>query len=339
MLEKPDLKDDRIIACLKDVYGVLAAQVLFLPIGADQNAAVYRIVADDGARYFLKLRGGDFEETSVSLPKYLSDQGVEQVIAPLTTITGHLWTSLDAFSVILYPLVEGHNGYEVRLSDRHWHEFGTALRSIHTVTLPSALLDRIPAETYTPRWREMVKAFLARVEHDRFDEPVAAELAEFLRIKRDETLDLVTRAGRLAQVLQVRPDQFVLCHSDLHAGNVLIEDNGAFNIVDWDNPVLAPKERDLVFIGGGQGFVGRTAREEEDLFYEGYGRTQIDPTALIYYRYERIVQDIALFSEQILSTEEGGKDRAQAFQYLTSNFLPNGTIEIAYASDKTLRDC
>ena len=94
-----------------------------------------------------------------------------------------------------------------------------------------------------------------------------------------------------------------------------------------------------MFIGGGQGFLGRTAREEEDLFYEGYGRTQIDPTALVYYRYERIVQDIALFGEQILSTEEGSKDRAQAFQYLTSNFLPNGTIEIAYASDKTLRDC
>jgi hypothetical protein len=33
--------------------------------------------------------------------------------------------------------------------------------------------------------------------------------------------------------------------------------------------------------------------------------------------------------------DEGGKDREQSFQYLTSNFLPNGTIEIAYKSDKT----
>ena len=92
-----------------------------------------------------------------------------------------------------------------------------------------------------------------------------------------------------------------------------------------------------MFIGGAQEFTGHTAQEEEALFYEGYGQTQIDPIALAYYRYERIVQDLAVFCEQILSTDKGGKDREQSFQYLTSNFLPDGTIEIAYRSDKTLR--
>ena len=83
-----------------------------------------------------------------------------------------------------------------------------------------------------------------------------------------------------------------MCHSDIHAGNILIDANGALYIVDWDNPVLAPKERDLMFIGGGQEFAGHTAQEEETLFYRGYGQTQIDPIALAYYRYERIIQDI-----------------------------------------------
>jgi hypothetical protein len=41
------------------------------------------------------------------LPKFLSDQGIEQIIVPLTTKRGQLWTSLDAFKVILYPYVEG----------------------------------------------------------------------------------------------------------------------------------------------------------------------------------------------------------------------------------------
>ena len=101
---------------------------------------------------------------------------------------------------------------------------------------------------------------------------------------------------------------------------------------------LAPKERDLMFIGGAQGFAGHTAQEEETLFYRGYGQTQIDPIALAYYRYERIIQDIAVFCEQIFLTNEGGEDREQSLRYLTSNFLPNNTIEIAYTSDKTQRD-
>lgn len=84
MLEKPDLEDGRLVACLNDEYGLLVGQVSFLPLGADRNTAVYRIIADDETPYFLKLRGGDFDETSVLLPKFLSDQGIEQIIAPLT---------------------------------------------------------------------------------------------------------------------------------------------------------------------------------------------------------------------------------------------------------------
>ncbi len=38
-----------------------------------------------------------------------------------------------------------------------------------------------------------------------------------------------------------------------------------------------------------------------------YGETDIDPVALAYYRYERIVQDIAAFGEQILLSEDGGE--------------------------------
>ena len=99
----------------------------------------------------------------MAFPKYLSDQGIEHIIAPLTTTTGQLWASLDTFKVILYPFIEGHNGYEVDLSDHHWSEFGTALKSLHTAVVPPALIRRIRRETYSPQWRNIVKMFLARV--------------------------------------------------------------------------------------------------------------------------------------------------------------------------------
>ena len=317
--------------------GCLSSISPFLPLGADRNTAVYRAVAADETSYFVKLRRGVFDEIAVTLPKFLSDQGIVQILAPMTTKIGQLWANLDAFKLILYPFVDGHNGYEVDLSDRHWSDFGTALKNIHTAVVPSALVSRIQRETYSPQWRESVKTFLARVEDAVFDDPVAVKLTTFLKARRDEILDLVGRAERLALALQACSPEFVLCHSDIHAGNILIDANGALYIVDWDNPILAPKERDLMFIGGGQGFAGHTAQEEETLFYRGYGQTQIDPIALTYYRYERIIQDIAVYCEQIFLTNEGGEDREQALHYLTSNFLPNNTIEIASKSDKTLR--
>jgi spectinomycin phosphotransferase len=338
MLEKPDLQDGKISTCLQDEYGLHTLQVVFLPLGADLNTAVYRVVAEDEMPYFAKLRRGVFDETSVALPKFLSDQGIPQIIAPLTTKTGQLWASLDAFKLILYPFVEGHDGYEVDLSDRHWVDFGSALKSIHNVEVPPALIGRIPREAYSPQWRDTVKTFLERVEDDIFDDPVAGKLAAFLKASRAEILDLVGRAEQLAQALQAQSQEFIVCHSDLHAGNLLMDPNDNLYIVDWDNPILAPKERDLMFVGGGQFGARHTPQEEETLFYRGYGQTQIDPVALAYYRYERIVQDIAAYCEQLLLTNEGGEDREQSLRYLKSNFLPKNTIEIACKSDKTLNE-
>jgi spectinomycin phosphotransferase len=55
---------------------------------------------------------------------------------------------------------------------------------------------------------------------------------------------------------------------------------------------------------------------------------------LSFYRFERIVQDIAAYCEQIFLSNEGGEDREQAYQYLTSNFLPGGVLEITKRADK-----
>jgi len=334
MLEKPHLPDERISACLQAEYGLLVATIVFLPLGADLGTAVYRVTAADGTMYFLKLRSGTFDETSVALPKFLSDQGIEHIIAPLATSTGQLWADLDAFTVILYPFVEAHNGYEVDLSDRHWIEFGVALKRIHTVTVPPALIDRIQRETSSPRWREIVKKSLARVETDTFDDPVAIELAAYLKVKRAEILDLVERTEQLAQELQAQPPESVVCHADLHAGNILIDASGAFYLVDWDTLILAPKERDLMYAGGGQFRDTRTPQQEEALFYQGYGPTPIDQRALAYYRYERIIEDIAVECEQIFSAADGSEDREQALRWSMSNFESSGTIEIARQADK-----
>jgi spectinomycin phosphotransferase len=333
MLEKPDLQDDKIIACVQAEYGLRVAAIAFLPLGADLNTAVYRVVANDGTAYFLKLRSGLFDETSVILPKFLSDQGSAHIIAPLTTSRGQLWANLDTFKVILYPFVEGRNGYEVDLSDHHWIEFGAALKRIHSIVVPPVLIDRLQRETYAPKWREIVRASLTRIETDTFDDPVAIEMAAFLQAKRVEVLDLVGRAERCAQALQTRSPEFVICHADLHAGNILIDTSGALYISDWDTLILAPKERDLMYAGGGQFANTRTPGEEERLFYRGYGQTQIDPNALAYYRYERIIEDIAVECEQIFATAGGGEDRTQALRWLMSNFEPNGVIEIASRAD------
>jgi spectinomycin phosphotransferase len=335
VLQKPDLEDEKLVACVGDEYGLDVARVTFLPLGADLNTAVYRAVTAAETPYFMKLRSGRFDETSVALPRFLAEQGIGHIIAPLTTHSGRLWAGLEGFKVILYPFVEGRDGYQVSLPDRQWPEFGAAMRRIHAVVLPPSLAGRIRREGYPAEGREMVRASLRRATEERFDDPIAAELAAALKARQQEILDFVERAERLARELLARPPEFTLCHSDIHAGNILITAAGTFFIVDWDEPILAPKERDLMSIGAGLMGGWRMPEEEQALFYQGYGNTPIDPVPLAYYRYERIVQDIAVECDHIFSMRGARQDRQQSLEWFLSNFRPGNVIDLAYRSDKT----
>jgi len=337
MLEKPDLEDEALTAHLQGAYTLPIVRAEFLPLGADPDTAVYRAVAADGTPYFVKLRRGVFDEASVTLPRYLSEHGVEHIIAPLPAKNGQLWTTLSAFTVILYPFVAGKSGYEVPLTKENWRALGSTLRRLHTLNVPPPLLRRVRREGFEANGRDKVKAFLSRLEPTAFADDTARETAAFMQARRADLVGLVRHAERFARTLQGRALEWVVCHADLHAGNLLLDGTG-FYIVDWDDPILAPKERDLMFIGGGQGFAGYTPAEEARLFYEGYGQVQVDPIVLAYYRFERIVQDVAVYCDELTHHSRSSEDREQSLRYLKANFVPGGTVERAYAANATLAE-
>ncbi len=331
MLDKPGLEDIHIIDHLWKAYGMRISRVEFLPMG-DISSAKYRLLGAGSAVYFLKLRKGFFEEISVLVPQFLHEQGLCQVVPPLKTVDGRLWTGLDAYTCILYPFIEGQNGFEDPLSDEQWIELGATLKSIHSLTPPLDLQRRIPGETFSPAWREKARDFHLRAEHSSYEDPVAARMAAVLQAHGDDIRRVIERAEQLGNALKSQTLERVLCHSDLHAGNLLLENNGALYIMDWDNPVMAPKERDLMFIGGGMGGIWNTPREEA-LFYRGYGEKDFNFAALAYYRYERIVEDIVEFSQQILLSTEGGADRERSLSKFKDAFLPNQAFDIAFRTD------
>ena len=90
-----------------------------------------------------------------------------------------------------------------------------------------------------------------------------------------------------------------------------------------------------MFIGGGVG--GSWNRpDEEAWFYQGYGPTEIDWEALAYYRFERIIEDVAEYASRLMLTEEGGADREEGFRKFTNQLLPGHVVEMAMRTDEFL---
>lgn len=334
MLEKPELHDELITGKLELDYGLTMVQLEFLPIGADVNTAAYRAVAADGTPYFIKLRSGEFDELSIAVPYYLETQGISQLIVPIKSTSGRLWTRLERFALILCPFVAGQDGFNRPLDDEQWVALGTALSRVHDADLPDEIRARLPRETFSPRCREEVREYQRYLETQTFSDLVSSNLAALMRSYRDVIDRLVRRAGELAAILRSRPLDFVLCHADLHAGNVLLDRYGRLFVVDWDTLLLAPKERDLMFIGAGIGGVWESEREAS-LFFRGYGPVEVDPDLIAYYRHERIVEDVAAYCAEILESAPGNKDRAPGLHRLASQFLPNGVIDIAFRTDQS----
>lgn len=332
MLEKPFFPDECLITCLQAEYGLHFVEVAFLPLSFGLDTAVYRAVADDETQYLCKLKRGGFSLSSVELPRFLSERGMSQVIPPRATKTGQLVSTFGEFGLAVYPFIEGKHGYEVELTDRQWADFGAAIRSIHTTVLSPALKSNIPKETYAPVWRDECRQLLGRLDVAEFHDPIAVDSAAFLRSKWDLVLKLINGAEQLAPVIAARDLELVLCRWDMHPGNLLVDIQGDIYIIDWDSAILAPKECDLMYIGGGYAFVGRTDDEEERLFYRGYGPSQVDSLALAYFRLQRSIIAIVSACEQIHSGQHADQTQARIFEILKYYFLPNGPVQVALKS-------
>lgn len=333
MLKQPTIADEIIIRCLQDSYGLSISSVKFLPLGHVTNA-IYDVAADNGTHYFLKLRQGEFDANAVAVSAYLHAQGIQPVIAPIMTLSQALWVQAHGFYWTLYPYFDGKTGFERPLSQSHWIALGKCMRRIHQVTLPDELARTLPQETLSPRWRDGVKTFLQEVPQTHYTDPIAARFAAFWMTRSDEIQRIVDRAEQLAQQIQQRNIKLVVCHSDLHGRNVLTRAEDEVAIVDWDEPILAPRERDLMFIGGGIGAIWNDAQETA-WFYQGYGEAEIDLAALAYYRYERIVVDLAEIAERIFGIQGSVEDRQKGLR-ISEQFQPNNVVDIAHRTYQRL---
>ncbi len=334
MTGKRSLSERHIIEYLNIYYGIEVASLTPLLLGADMNASVYKVQGSDQKLYFVKLKRGHNHDTGVAILDLLHNEGIQQIIPPVKTSQGLSTQHIDGYTLIVYPYIENQNGFSQILTDDQWIILGKVLRKVHEFKLPTAIQDLVRREDYSPKWRNIVRSLYDHMEAKPDGDQWARKLILFMKEHKNEIYRLLDGAELLAQKIQQEAAEFVLCHADIHGGNVLISENGSIYIVDWDQPVMAPKERDLMFIGGGVANVWNNPHEEE-FFYKGYGKREINMSILAYYRHERIVEDIAEYAREFLLTP-AEEDRSEMHQQFIAMFEPRGVVEIAFRTAEKL---
>ncbi|RJQ80510.1 aminoglycoside phosphotransferase family protein [Pseudonocardiaceae bacterium YIM PH 21723] len=251
-----------IIEWLRTDFGLSIADLEPVVGGADAAAEVWRAQADDGTGYAVKWSAGGSTAALV-----LSDRlGLSGVPRPLRTITGELWSDRDGRRLSVLPWVPGQNGWQRPLTNEGWQAYGALLAAVHHSSVDPG---QLPVEEY---------------DHA----PFARQLADTEYRDHELLRELLRHADGLAGDLRARRPPLVPCHADPHLGN-LLADGTAVSLIDWDDAVLAPRERDLMFVLGFEDFTA----EQRDRFFTGYGPAAVDRPALAYYLCVRAVQDVA----------------------------------------------
>ncbi len=325
MREEPAIPHQKLRACLLQEYGLSAAAIYFLPIGADTNAGVYRVRDDQGVTYFLKIKSVAIYPPSCLVSRFLADQGIDPVIAPIPTKTQALWTHVGDWTAVLYPYVEGSTGWK-DITDTHWSEAGRIFRRIHDIAPPPSGFAAIRTESFdTSGYEQSFQKLAADLEDADGGDRIRLGLRSAWRNHRPTINALLASMNELAAILAAQSLSQVICHADLHPGNLLRDRSGHVFVVDWDDVMLAPRERDFIFVGEPAAPAGGSP------FFKGYGPVAVNWLAVTYYRCERVVTDLIEDARNVFRTDLGEETRDQALRFFGES-LTGRNLEAARAA-------
>ncbi len=324
MRKPPSIAEEQLRACFQNQYDLILVTLEFLPRGLDYSAGVYRVVSEQGTAYLLKATSRPLYEPRCLVPRYLNDQGITSVVAPIPTRSGSLWTQLEEWTVIVYPFIDGDTSL-TGMTNEQWKEVGTIFQQIHQIMLPPEGFESLRKETFDPtEYTRWVHAFETQYLHLRHDGSESSRALRADWVAHQSTIHTaVASLEKLAEVLQSRPLPYVISHADLHAANLLRDHAGRVFVIDWDEVMLAPKERDFIFV----------REPQADAFFQGYGQREIDWIALTYYLWERVVQELIEDARDVCFRDDRAEEvRVDAAQLFHKIFTEGSTIDAASAA-------
>lgn len=296
--------------------------------GADLAATLWKAVDARGRRFAVKWSTGGSPAGAV-LPAALDATHPGSTPAPVPARDGALWADAGGARLSVMEWIDGTSGLDAPLDERGWRAFGQLLAALHTLPVEGEVRTVVPREDFDPsRWADHFERIDAELDGTVSGEP-AERLAELWHPHCAQLREVHQHTRSLAERLRSQGDlpRHVPCHGDPHLGNLVLTDDGHLALLDFDDAVLAPPERDLMFVLDGGVLADLAASgEQQRWFMESYGTHAVDADLLVYYRGLRLLEDTSELAAIILAPSSTEDDRDEALGHLTNVFSPTGML-------------
>lgn len=218
----------KLIGFIRQEYGIEAAAIL--PAKRGYYGETWRMEAV-GRSYIIKVDYSQMHQhiyaRSFAVIEHLCNQGIDFISRIVKTADGRLFTRFEDAVLGIFDWIDGEN---IENDNTKIPEFDM-LAKVYTV--PAEGLD-IPQEDFLGSRADRFFEQWDRLQHP--------QLASILEKHRDELEHRVARLRHFAALCSCDSSGFVITHGDA-GGNLLVNGDRAY-IIDWDDPMLAPPERD-----------------------------------------------------------------------------------------------
>mgnify|MGYP000803017980 FL=1 len=221
-------------------YGIDPAEIT--PTNRGYYGETWKVRGNSGC-YFLKMDYLRFHQKkfqqSLSVIEYLCESGIDFVGKIIKTRENKLYSNFDTAVIGLFEWIDGRNVETDQTKSTEYQ----MLCKIYLLTkpgleIPTALFSDDAAKRFYQHWERLKSAPTTDAN--------CAVLAIFERFK-EEISHCASRLSHFAEICREDKSALYLTHGD--AGGNFFIGNGRNYILDWDEVMYAPLERDAWVMG------------------------------------------------------------------------------------------
>ncbi len=286
-IDKSLLKD-----VIQETFGIGIIDFTLVPKW--EAARGYIIESSNHKSFFLKIYWDD--KIPDSAFRFADDlfarAGIVNIAHPIPTSHGQMRIHIRDFQIALFDWISGRTAEEHKLTETQLERLGELLAKIHQ---SKTIIGEYPVrENFAiPFKNRFLAIFDSMSKTTSKSTKYRTRLELFLEPHRQKFMRELETLEKLQRKVKARKLEFVNCHGEPSPGNVLSSDNGEVHLLDWDDPIFAPKEKDLLFF-----------KDNVEPVMKGYGAfskdTIIDRDVLEFYGHMWNLGEIADYGGKLL---------------------------------------
>lgn len=306
MFTEPNIEKDLIKKKVEDNYDLEVTSLTHVLAG--EASWCYKVQTKNET-YFLKIYVSlESHESRFDLTYNLFNNcNIKNITHPLKNKYGELVFDISNHYAALFNYIDGNNASEKELEDTEKFDLGKLLGEIHQSTKAIGSFN-LKEDFKYKNINRLLKNIKSSITLSKTQTGYKKQTADLLLEHRYKILDRIKDLKSLGEKLTNENLDFVICHGEPHIWNTMVNKNGEVFLIDWDDSLLAPKEKDLNMIKG------------DPKKLEGYksvvGDTEINPEVIKYYNLEWNISEIDAWSDQILNSNFNEKQNQHDIKFL-----------------------